>query len=67
MELVTLLILIVAVVCLVWLGIWVIDSTLPEPIRPMAKVIVGIIALIIIVYALFGISGVNLGTVRIGR
>lgn len=67
MELVTLLILIVAVICLVCLGIWVIDSTLPEPMRMMAKVIVGIIALIIIVYALLGIGGVNLGTVRIGR
>lgn len=67
MELITLLILIVAVICLIWLGIWVIDSTLPEPMRMMAKVIIGIIALLIIVYALLNIAGVPIGNVRIGR
>ena len=49
-TLVTFLIWLVVVVAVVWVAIWVIDQTLPEPVRMVAKVVVGLIALLFLVY-----------------
>jgi hypothetical protein len=51
-SLVGLLIFVLIIFVLVFVAIWVIDQTLPPPIRMPAKVVVGLIALIAILYRL---------------
>lgn len=71
MDLLTLLILIVAIVGLIILALFVIDKTFTGPMAEwawVAKIIVGLIALILIVTVLLSISGgPNVLSYRIGK
>ena len=48
--LIGLLIWLVIIVAVIWIAFWIIDQAFPEPIRMVAKVVVGLIGLLILAY-----------------
>jgi hypothetical protein len=61
MDLINLLVYILIFGCVVWLAFWVIGQAFPQPIQMVAKIVVGVIALIVLLGYFLGTgSGIHL-------
>lgn len=51
---IALLISLLIIVAIVWVAFWIVDSAFPEPIRMVAKIIIGILALLFLLHLIPG-------------
>ena len=60
MDLVSLLVMLVVLVAIVWVAFWIIDNAFPAPINMPAKLVVGVIALLLLLQKTGLLSGIHL-------
>jgi uncharacterized membrane-anchored protein len=58
-ELISLLIFVVVVIVLVWAALYIIARTLPADVQLPARIVVGLIGLVAILYRLLPLAGVS--------
>lgn len=60
MEIISILLMLVLFVAVVWVAFWVIDSAFPAPVHMPAKLVVGLIALLVLLQKSGVLSGIHL-------
>jgi hypothetical protein len=60
MDIISLLLMLVIFVAIVWCAFWVIDSAFPAPVHMPAKLVVGVIALLVLLQKSGLLSGVHI-------
>jgi len=60
MDIVSILIGLVVLAAVVWVAFWIIDSAFPAPVNMPAKLVVGVIALLVLLQKTGLLSGIHL-------